>query len=736
MRNPRHILLCLLIGQWSSHNLILADRLMIAIQSPFDIESIGKLGGVLLEPYENFVLAEFPPSVEKTALKAGGIIPLRKIHLDRVRIGNQTLLTQGGKTRLATQAGRGPEYYIVQFKGPVKESWTRRVVEMGAQLLQYYPDNAYVVRVSPETAEKIKEEPVVRWIGAYAAEWKLAPTLKHAVGRINNVQVVLHQTKDTPEIVEQIQAMGAKRVQQYGYRYSDSVNFDILEFSAPAEILPQLTGISEVQYIDTIDAEWGLEDEISGQINSGNYAEGLPYPGYMDWLAVNGVDGEGVRWAVVDTGCDTNDNETMHQDLRGRVPNTIFYSGEPHPDTSSHGTHVAGIIAGNAATQCADLRGFLMGLGAAPKSELICQVGSGSSSGRAPIITRDGLRNGAVGSNSSWHDGCGAGGCGYNTSAAVYDSLVRDGDQETEGDQPYIIVFSAGNAGPNPMTLTSPHEAKNIITVGSSLNYPRNVGGAIDRLARSSSRGPARDGRYAPTVVAPGASVSSARSYASRRRPDPTCPDSTVISGTSMAAPQVSGSAALITQWWRNYYGGTQSPAMTKALLVNGATDMAPGGPEAIPSNDQGWGRINLSNVVNNNTAMVYHDQDTRLTATGDALTYRVTIDNASKPFKVTLAWTDVPGAPGSEPALVNDLDLIVSNGKETFLGNVFMNGWSVDGGETDALNNTENVYLPPGTVGTWTITVMAANLAGKAHVAQETYNQDFALVVYNAVER
>ena len=62
-----------------------------------------------------------------------------------------------------------------------------------------------------------------------------------------------------------------------------------------------------------------------------------------------------------------------------------------------------------------------------------------------------------------------------------------------------------------------------------------------------------------------------------------------------MAAPQVTGAIGLVTEWWRGLRGGANpSPAMTKALLVNGAVDV---GTPDVPNRNEGWGRVDLSRV-------------------------------------------------------------------------------------------------------------------------------------------
>ena len=105
----------------------------------------------------------------------------------------------------------------------------------------------------------------------------------------------------------------------------------------------------------------------------------------------------------------------------------------------------------------------------------------------------------AIGGNNSWTSGEGIN-HGYQASERTHDLMVLDGNFDTAAIEPFIEVFSAGNSGPGPNTLTSPKEAKNLIVVASSRNFRA---GSIDTLANSSSRGPSVDGRIVPTISAP-----------------------------------------------------------------------------------------------------------------------------------------------------------------------------------------------------------------------------------------
>ena len=80
--------------------------------------------------------------------------------------------------------------------------------------------------------------------------------------------------------------------------------------------------------------------------------------------------------------------------------------------------------------------------------------------------------------------------------------MVLDGNFDTASvAEPFIEVFSAGNSGPGASTLTAPKEGKNLIVTASSDNYRA---GSIDSISSFSSRGPAVDGRWVPTIAAPG----------------------------------------------------------------------------------------------------------------------------------------------------------------------------------------------------------------------------------------
>jgi hypothetical protein len=123
-----------------------------------------------------------------------------------------------------------------------------------------------------------------------------------------------------------------------------------------------------------------------------------------------------------------------------------------------------------------------------------------------------------------------------------------------------------------------------------------------------------------------------------------------------------------------------------------------------------------------------------KFTAAGQTHTYSGTVSDTTKPFRVTLAWTDVPGSTAAAKALVNNLDLTVNAGTNLYKGNVFNGAFSTNGGAADGTNNVENVFLPAGAAASFTVTVSAAQINADAITNGGSLpEQDFALVIYNA---
>lgn len=625
-------------------------------------------------------------------------------------------------------------FRLVQFYGPTNDTWLAEMTAAGLPALQYYPHNAFLTWGTAAQTEALTSQPYVRWQGAVHPAYKINQELMGYTGLINQVDVMFYNDGDINATLAQIEALGGVIVQHYPAQ-PDKAFYDAIVL-LDAAALPAVAHINTVLWLGYADPNPVLDDEMSAQIIAGNYTAGVPFPGYQAHLTAMGVDGSGVIWAITDSGVDYS-----HPDLNTRIVGGRNYPGcnpaNPGDSTSNgHGTHVAGIVGGDATAGFMDASGFLYGLGVAPEYSIyaqnpICNTQSSwPPAGGWQELTKWPVLAGAVGSNNSWTTGEPPTPHGYQASERTHDITVLDGNFDTATvAEPYIHVFSAGNSGSSG--LTAPKEGKNLIVVANSLNYRA---GNIDTISGSSSVGPAVDGRWVPNVAAPGTSIASTRADGGGSCTTAIPGTSNMYalcSGTSMAAPHVSGVVVLTTQWWRTTHAGDDpSPAMAKALVVNSAVDM---GTANIPNISEGWGRVNVTNIISPSVSVIRYDQPVVFGNTGEQYTLQAVVDDPSHPMKITLAWADAPGAVGANPALVNDLDLTVTLGGNTYLGNRFASGWSITGGTRDSINNLENVYVQVPGANEINITITAMNISGDAILYNaDTTDQSFALVCYN----
>ncbi|MDQ1349294.1 MAG: hypothetical protein QG573_2673, partial [Acidobacteriota bacterium] len=463
-------------------------------------------------------------------------------------------------------------------------------------------------------------------------------------GKIANLVAFVYANGGREAVVESLAAFGGEVVRVA--KASADGAFHIVEMVAEATTIPELARNPHVIWLGYRRPLPVLDDEMSDQIVAGNHAGGVPATGYSAHLATLGVDGTGVVWAVSDTGVDWDHPDLASHIVGGFTPTTgasCTIPAQPGSDCpgGGHGTHVAGIVAGDATAGFADGSGFLYGLGMAPETGIFALNVFGDIS--LSDATQVAILGGAIGSNNSWST-TGLAGVGYTADARLEDILVRDGDLDTAGfAEPFIQVFSAGNSGPGASTITEPKEAKNLLSVANSLNARA---GNIAALSSSSSRGPAIDGRTLPTVAAPGSTIASTRNDTGGVCATAIAGTSNryaFCSGTSMASPHVAGAVVLAAEWWRSSHSGADpSMAMAKALLVNAAVDM---GTADIPNNNEGWGRVDITRVIQPAAQTVYFDQETVLTGTGQQATASFVIDDPGQPLRVTLAWSDAPGA-------------------------------------------------------------------------------------------
>ncbi|MCB0167835.1 MAG: S8 family serine peptidase [Anaerolineae bacterium] len=282
-----------------------------------------------------------------------------------------------------------------------------------------------------------------------------------------------------------------------------------------------------------------------------------------------GITGSGITVANIDTGVDW-----LHPALQshyrgytgsGKLPvhsgNWYDTTGEgtTYPvDTDGHGTHTMGTIAGSG------------GIGVAPGAQWVAVRAFDSSGGALNSWLHEAFQwvlapngNPALAPdlvNNSWGNANGA----LTEFQTDIQALLNAG---------IFPIFSAGNSGPDPGTVGSPGSLDIALAVGATdIN---------DEITYFSSRGPSPWGKLKPEVTAPGKDIRSALPGGAYG----------LLSGTSMAAPHVSGLVALLLQ---------ANPALgnnpNDIINVLKSTTVPRG--SSVPNNDYGWGRVDAYNAV------------------------------------------------------------------------------------------------------------------------------------------
>lgn len=641
-----------------------------------------------------------------------------------------------------------PGWVLLQFDGPIQQSWLDVLRATQIEPQQYVAGNAYLAFAN-NASTRAWQQPFLRAASVLAASDKIEPSVVSRAdvnAQIENVNLqILGRLRS--QTLASLRDLGVL-VLRDAKAQPDGFLIDIVARPTVSQ-LEQIAALPGVLSLSFLSAKPAFDDELSSQILAGNYSasDQVTNNGYLSYLQSIGLSGSGVIWAITDSGIDRNHPDFQNGKIAGGsdYPGCTGASGAGDDATSGgHGTHVAGILAGNGALNFLDPQGFNYGLGVAPSARLFAQNPICSTrvswppAGGWQELSKRALLGGAIGTNNSWTSGEGTN-VGYTAGARAFDLMVRDGNFDTVNiNEAFVVAFSAGNSGPGAGTLTSPKEAKNAIITASSVNQRA---GAITGIASSSSRGPTRDGRFGVTITAPGQTIASTRRVAGASSCGTaiagTSNNYSLCSGTSMASPHAAGTAALLVEWWRGRNGGaTPSPAMLKALMVIGAIDLI-GVAETVPNNTEGWGRIHLPNTLGANDARFYVDQSELLSDPGAVYERRFTSADNSKPVRVSVVWTDAPAAIGATTiTTVNDLDLRVVSAGSIYLGNRIASGVSTTGGAPDRRNNIESVFLPPGT-GSFTLQIEAFNLpADGVPNSGDGTDQDFALVCSNCQQQ
>lgn len=606
------------------------------------------------------------------------------------------------------------KYVYAHFKKPLEPYQIKKIERKGINFIEKLEKNIWLL--SPKRIESIKTISQIDFVTPIPKNSKYESTIlaksNYEDWELTNeglvlLNVLFHKDVFVSEVKKSINNIGG-----YIINY-DKKAFNILKsgkIAIPKESINDLINLETVKFI---------QDADPPNINHNrNNAQPMSNVDNVQTGAFNLL-GEGITIGVWDANGSNNAFQVNddHPDLQGRI--TLGETG----NQDDHATHVAGTIA-SSGINFPDTEGM------APRSNIVSYSGDND---RVEMINASNDESIQI-SNHSYGIPIGWDGTGMNFNSqntfGQYDIQSQEYDNVVFNSG-LIVVKSAGNhrndtsATPNGNPADCQQGgfgvdadcigpfgvAKNVITVGAMENN--------NTIAPFSSFGPADDGRIKPDIMALGSRITSLSandvfSDIDNDGTDDILDNSSYSrSGTSMAAPVVSGIVALILEELNNL-NQPVSPEIVKCLLIQTAQDVQGTGQSAAgPDYATGWGiadaeaSINLirQNGISTGTISVSGNEN--------AWTSNYNIPNGLPEHRVTLVWTDPPGNPMSATNLVNDLDLRLISPSGEFFQPWILNPSNpgqaaVRNGGDDTINNVEQVSVLNPEEGEWTIQVSA----------------------------
>jgi serine protease AprX len=358
------------------------------------------------------------------------------------------------------------------------------------------------------------------------------------------------QSNNLQKVKNKIPAFAPKHVYQ---------NLPFVSANLTKEQIKKLADIPQVVQVE-------YDEPIRAFSNSANYWYGT-YKARTDFGVTGDRDGQpniysktDATIAIIDSGIDPN-----HVDLKGKIIGwKDFVNNRSTPyDDFGHGTHVAGIAAGTG-------KGNPIYSGVAPGASLVGikvlnEYGKSSMSRVA-----EGIDWAITNKNTYGIDIINLSvGTDYSSDGTDVASQAVNRAHEAG----ILVVVAAGNNGPDQQTIGSPGAATHAFTIGSMADPDPSNRGFF--LANSSSRGPTKDGRTKPDIVAPGYNITAPKANSTNGY--------VTHSGTSMSTPFVAGTAALIHD-----ANPSLTPDQIKSIIISTAVNFGPVGQDI----DYGFGNL------------------------------------------------------------------------------------------------------------------------------------------------
>lgn len=515
-------------------------------------------------------------------------------------------------------------FLLVQFNSIPSDEIRALLKNAGIELLDYIPSNTWTARVSVNANFSVLSKASAR--NFYLLDPKFKQDLELMTGSLPermllnggkkySIQIIpfFGSLLDNAAVAQKLNELGAEVL-------SADKTFRTLSITIPASSYNMLIQQPWVLWVEAPDHQAVTENLPGKTLHRSNVLNDGP----------RNLTGNGVKMGQWDGG-----KAGPHLDFLNRI---IIRDNVGSDD---HHTHVAGTMLG---------AGLIdpYARGMAPQASLYSYDYNGSVS--AEVATSLGT-DGIVISQNSWGYGDGFVNC---TVKDPYNSESRDQDININNYPYFLHVHSAGNSQAvcvGGWGTTTGKAAKNTLVVA-------NVS-AADAINSSSSFGPTQDGRLKPEISGMGVNVYS------------TLPNNQYVggyTGTSMATPGISGTMAQLFERYRQLNSNNNPIAsLMKAVACNTAKDLGNAGPDY----KFGFGRINGLQAVRVLETNRYSVNSVANAATNSV---NITVPAGVTRLRVMLAWTDPAATANANPALVNDLDLVVKDPS-----NVSVLPWTLD---------------------------------------------------------
>ncbi|WP_347332773.1 S8 family peptidase [Marinimicrobium locisalis] len=590
--------------------------------------------------------------------------------------------------------------FIVQFKTQALPHLQEHIQALGGHIHRSLPHQALLVTMDANTLSHIQALPLVRWVGEYRLDHKIAPALQAQLltaadyEGLNTYRLLLLNEEYGSAMRNHILSMGG--------RVSQKLSSKLWDIEVSPNMLLQLASRPEVEHVELWtprESDMNLVREYGGA----NFLETVQLPGYT---------GEGVRAEVLDDGL-----LASHSDFQSRPP--LLHG--PESAQYTHGTSVYGIVFGDG-TNDPRARGILPD---AQQPIIASYVElEDREAHTARLVNPDGNYRAVFQTNSWGHGRTRA----YTSISAQMDEIIFKHD--------LLITQSQSNAG----TPDSRPEAwaKNIVSVGGFHHY-NSLDKDRHRWANGASTGPAADGRIKPDLSHFYDSIWTTSSSGNYR----------TFGGTSGSTPITAGHFGLLFQLWadgvfeggpglgRDVFASRPHATTAKALLINTAFQYAFSGPEHdMARTHQGWGAANVRHLYeraeNNNWQLPLLVDETKPLSPFENHRYTLSASGGD-PLRVTMVYKDPAGSPSATIHRVNDLTLkvISPDGTEYWGNSGLLNGnWSTSQGQPNIVDTVENVFIEAPLTGTWILEIRGDEIVQDAHLATNEVDAVYALVV------